>query len=308
MSRRTAASPRLPTTSTMGHHDPTPNYHDRTHLSYGELHGRRSGRLIQQLKRPVVLLPTLALLLLVGINLNKDAGTGATYKHKLQAGLDRINSYAGVGAAYYSTTSRPAKPPAEGEFSCNPFEVHGRLHVDMDHPTLNLWKPYDSHCHPSNYMSQLYKDPGDTQPLIAHADSISRRHSLPWFANKTIVIHGDSIDRFHLKDFCAFVHGRLINIGPDHPASPPPYKQPHVPVYGADGQETQESRAAEAKRREKEAFWEGRPREGVELTNPWVCDVEEYGTTLISVFTWGLQGAEEFFETERWYYPPGEQS
>jgi len=276
------------------------HYHDRTHLSYPELHGRRSSRLISQLKRPIIFIPTLALILITAVSLSKDAGPGATYANKFQAGIDRINSYAGVVPAYYTHSPSPAKLPTDGEFGCDPFATHGRLHVDMEHPTLNLWKPYDSHCHPSNYLSQLYRDPGESQAAMP-----SRRESLSWFANKTIVIHGDSIDRFHLKDFCAFVHGRLINIAPDHPASPPPYKQPHYPVYGHDGEETHESREKDRIRKEKESVWEGRPREGIELTNPWVCDVEEYGTTLISVFTWGLEGAEEFFETERWYYPPG---
>lgn len=41
------------------------------------------------------------------------------------------------------------------------------------------------------------------------------------------------------------------------------------------------------------------------MTGPWVC-IEEYGTTFISVFMWELEGAEEFFEADRWYHPPGE--
>jgi hypothetical protein len=140
-------------------------------------------------------------------------------------------------------------------------------------------------------MKSLYKPPGDTSPLIPDpSKSPNGRSFLPWFRNRTIVLHGDSIDRFHLKDFCEFVGGRLELITVDHQASPAMWKKP-----GGD-----------SKRREWETKWAERPREGQELTNPWVCDVPEYGTTLVNVFTWGLQGAEEFFEMERWYYPPGE--
>jgi hypothetical protein len=140
-------------------------------------------------------------------------------------------------------------------------------------------------------MKSLYRPPGDNSPLIPDpSKSPNDRNFLPWFRNRTILLHGDSIDRFHLKDFCEFLGGKLELITPEHQASPAMWKKP-----GGDSE-----------RREWEKKWEERPREGWELTNPWICDVQEYGTTLINVFTWGLPGAEEFFRMERWYYPPGE--
>ena len=107
------------------------------------------------------------------------------------------------------------------------------------------------------------------------------------------------------KDFCQLINGRLFVVSPDHPASPPPYRQPYFAELGKDGDETEASKQAHKDREMKEHVWEGRPMDGVELTNPWVCDIDEYGTTLVSVFTYGLEGAENFFQTERWYYPPG---
>ncbi|KAM0750165.1 hypothetical protein T439DRAFT_380893 [Meredithblackwellia eburnea MCA 4105] len=201
---------------------------------------------------------------------------------------------------------------------CNPFELKGRLQVDTAVPTNNRWVPYDSTCPSSTFMGSIWRSADDHTPLIpAHKpDNIQHpsvdgtkpnpqlRQFLPWFMNRTVLIHGDSIDRFHVKDFCALVNGKLFNVGPDHPASPKPYHSPHEKEVGPDGEETAESKKRFETRLAKEKAWEGRPKDGVELTNPWVCDIEEYGTTIISVFTWGLQGAEEFFEMERWYYPP----
>lgn len=186
-----------------------------------------------------------------------------------------------------STTSRRPLSNDDGDWACNPFEQNGRLTVDGPE---TQWIPYDSRCKPSNFMRSLYRPDGDNSPLVPDPlkTGPKDRQFLPWFRNRTILLHGDSIDRFHLKDFCDFSRGKLELITPDHPASPAMWKKP----------------GANQSRREWEKKWSERPREGWELTNPWICNIEEYGTTLINVFTWGLQGAEEFFEMERWYYPP----
>ncbi|POY74635.1 hypothetical protein BMF94_2396 [Rhodotorula taiwanensis] len=173
-----------------------------------------------------------------------------------------------------TASSRKATTP---EWSCNPFEANGRLQYDPDVQENNVWVPFDSRCKPSNMMSDLASSHGKRSAT-----------ALPWFANRTIVIHSDSIDRYHLRDFCDFVGGKLTNINPEHPASPPMYRDP----------------AADAERRKLEDQWSKRPTEGWELTTPWVCDVQRYGATLVNVFTFGLEGAESFFQSERWYYPP----
>ena len=264
------------------------------------------------LRRPVVIL-----LGVVGIiscylvlSPSTSASVAAGYSTRLHESLDKLD---------WRTHSPPRKTAKEvnaagvfDEFDgpaggCNPFQATGRLHVDESNPTSNIWEPFDHRCRPSNYMAKLFRPEGDVSALIpARGDKKSTREFLPWLMNKTVVIHGDSIDRFHLKDFCAFVGGKLTLITQDHPASPKPYHEDSKKEVGMTGEETAASKAYRAKRVEKEKFWESRPSDGQVLTNPWLCDVPEYGFTLINVFTWGLQGAEEFFETERWYHPPGE--
>ncbi|GAA5999929.1 hypothetical protein JCM10207_005976 [Rhodosporidiobolus poonsookiae] len=252
-----------------------------------------SNRAAVHLRRPIVYLPALALVFLFALSATRSSspaagGSSETSGHlagKLHDSLDRLASWQNSHGR-----GQPLREK-DSEWACNPFDSNGRLTVDFTDATRNVWTPFDSRCSPSNLMSALYRPPGDASPLIppkALASNKNGRAFLPWFMNRTVLLHGDSIDRFHLKDFCEFVGGRLELITPDHPASPPMWRMP-------DGDNA---------RRQKEDFWAGRPREGWELTNPWVCDVPEYGTTIVNVFTWGLQGAEEFFGTERWYYPP----
>lgn len=201
---------------------------------------------------------------------------------------------------------------------CNPFAENGRLHVDLEDPRNTAWRPFDKTCEPSTYLSNLYRKEGDKTPLIppppAEDDESyfptplsapNTRQYLPWLANRTILIHGDSIDRYHLKDLCSLVQGRLFLVTPDHPASPPPYHQTPVTDLDRNGEETLESKERSKIREGKERFWAGRPYDGLELTNPWVCDIEEYGATFISVFNFGLEGGEHFYEGERWYHGPG---
>ena len=223
----------------------------------------------------------------------------APSRRTARAGTRTACSFDRFASSWRTGAPRPDSE-ADREWACNPFEANGRLHVDLADPRKTVWTPFDARCPPSNLLAALYRPPGDTEPLIPphplgggggvdSKGSKSGREFLPWFRNRTVVLQGDSIDRFHLKDFCEFVGGRLELVTVDHPACPAPY-------LVAD---------ADSERREWEQKWANRPDDGQALTQPWVCDIEEYGTTIVNVFTWGLEGAEEFFRTERWYYPPG---
>lgn len=266
------------------------------------------------IRRPAFFVPVACALFLVITVLRSSSSTDSSFNipatiHDLHDSVDKL-----VSAGTSLTSGRKGEPD---EWSRNPFEEKGRLIVDLEVPIRNRWVPYDKTCKPSTYLNSLWRVENDDTPLIPVNDPSlaeelrlksvgGNREFLPWLMNRTIVIHGDSIDRFHLKDFCSLVNGRLFVVSPDHPASPPPYHRSHVKQLGTNSKETKQSKAEQKARAEKERAWDARPMDGIELTNPWVCDIEEYGTTLVSVFTWGLEGAEEFFGSERWYYPPGE--
>ncbi|KPV75034.1 uncharacterized protein RHOBADRAFT_53936 [Rhodotorula graminis WP1] len=297
-------SPSLPSYSRLDGSAPPSQrpYHPPHHRHHQPAKLAWHAQALSLLRRPAVLLPTVAFCLVLALvshhapsptpdSLDLDpAQTG--YKDRLHDSFDRLAS------SWRTAATRP-QSEADREWTCNPFEANGRLHVDLADPRKTVWTPFDSRCAPSNLLAALYRPPGDLEPLIpphaldggdrdAKTASKSGREFLPWFRNRTVVLQGDSIDRFHLKDFCEFVGGRLELVTVDHPACPPPY-------LVAD---------ADSERREWEQKWANRPDDGQALTQPWVCDIEEYGTTIVNVFTWGLEGAEDFFRTERWYYPP----
>ncbi|GAA5967814.1 hypothetical protein JCM11641_005776 [Rhodosporidiobolus odoratus] len=281
-SRDSIAGPTLPAYTRLGDNAST---HPRTPHKLSSWSNR--------FRRPAYYVPAFALVTLFVVTLSRNSTsatsnsgeTSAYVQSKLHDSLDRLSSW---------QNSYGRAPPAkeiDSEWACNPFDSNGRLVVNTQDPTGNVWTPFDSRCKPSNYMTALYRPPGDSSPMIPPKSLASNKNGrafLPWFMNRTVLLHGDSIDRFHLKDFCELVGGQLELVTPEHPACPPMWKDPN----------------ADENRRKKEEAWEKRPSEGWELTNPWVCNIPEYGTTLVNVFTWGLQGAEEFFEMERWYYPP----
>lgn len=191
--------------------------------------------------------------------------------------------------------------------------------------TNNLWKPFDQDCPPSTLMKGLYVPKATAEPVepllsgpfrtddasirlnsrVGEQPSRLRPH-YPWLVNATILLQGpsassqqvlstttsltrstagDSMERLHLNDFCILVGGVLTNIDPSHPASPPIYRKQLPTILGPDGLETSESIEAKALRVIYENQWDDRPSSWP-ITRPNVCDVKEYGATIISVFTW----------------------
>ncbi|KAI5480761.1 hypothetical protein MNV49_007167 [Pseudohyphozyma bogoriensis] len=269
---------------------------------------------VNNLRRPAIFVPLASTVILLILIFQRSSSNN-----------EALTSYIPLADSLHSSfdsltsTFKGKADLGSGEWGCNPFEAKGRLIVDLKVPTNNRWVPYDTTCKPSTYMESLYRGPNDDGPLIPPKTPVEQaeeigadgrpvrhvgREFLPWFMNRTLVIHGDSIDRFHLKDFCHFLKGNLFVVSPDHAASPPPYHQTPVVEIAENGEETPESKARNDARREQERVWEARPKDGIDLTNPWVCDIEEYGTTVVSVFTWGLEGAEDYYGIERWYNPP----
>ena len=129
------------------------------------------------------------------------------------------------------------------------------------------------------------------------------------------------MERLHLNDFCNLVGGVLTNIVPSHPASPPIYRKQLPTFLGPDGIETAQSIEAKRLRVMYENIWDDRPSSWP-ITRPNVCDVKEYGATIISVFTWvrfssrqcfrtradfssqGLRDMEPVFQSEDFFHGP----
>ncbi|GAA5855842.1 hypothetical protein JCM9279_003335 [Rhodotorula babjevae] len=206
------------------------------------------------------------------------------------------------------------------EWRCNPFKEPGRLQVDVDTPSKNIWRPYEDACPPSRMMLGLNKS---IEALRQRPDALrqrgpSRSHDTtlrqlrdegdvpfyPWFENATILLLGDSMERLHLADFCDLVGGNATNIDPEHPASPPTYRKSMPTLLGPDGKETAASIEAKAERRRIEDVWENDRKNSWFFTRPWMCDIPEYNATIVSTFMWGLEDMEEVFKTEDFFHGP----
>ncbi|BGP29360.1 hypothetical protein JCM10296v2_001099 [Rhodotorula toruloides] len=209
------------------------------------------------------------------------------------------------------------------EWNCNPFKEPGRLEVDVRNKFNNIWRPYDEACPPSQLMEGVvnsveamkktsrrgfHKQRG---PRRSHdttvrwqGDKDERGQFYPWLVNATIVLLGDSMERLHLSEFCDFVGGDLHHITPRHPASPPIYRKKLPTLLNAYGEETEESKRRKEERRKKEDQWEFDRAKSWNITRPWVCDIKEYGATIVSSFHWGLEDLEDAFESEDFFHGP----
>ncbi|GAA6059003.1 hypothetical protein JCM10212_001713 [Sporobolomyces blumeae] len=208
------------------------------------------------------------------------------------------------------------------EWSCNPFKEPGRLNVDEKDKFANVWQPYDEECRPSRLMEQLItslesarkkhkgfrmerkkaKRPLHGQESLGEVDEDGAPF-LPWLANATILLQGDSMERLHLADFCDLVGGEATNISPKHNASAPTYRKPMPTLVDLDGSETKASIKAKEERRRLEDSWEAREQSWF-FTRPWMCDIKEYNATIINTFIWGMEDMEEVYSTEDFYHGP----
>ncbi|KDE09283.1 hypothetical protein MVLG_00601 [Microbotryum lychnidis-dioicae p1A1 Lamole] len=161
---------------------------------------------------------------------------------------------------------------------CSPYGELGRLRRNFSLPEGNKWTPYDSSCTAPDMMARLRMHI-DNDARAVTADQPPRplrlplpkqrpafRHdlSLPWLFGKTVVLVGDHVERLHNKDFCRFVGGKFISVGPEHPISPPPFHNGIDEKLGSANQTN---------------FVPSRPT---------VCYVEHYDFMMVSVFHYGF--------------------
>jgi len=95
---------------------------------------------------------------------------------------------------------------------CNPFELEGSVRNDANIDKVH-WHPFDSaSCPFSNLFTPEFRKNGKG----------------PWLQgrNHTIVLIGDSLDRFHVADMCEMLGTKIVHILQGHPASPPVYLTP----------------------------------------------------------------------------------
>lgn len=95
-----------------------------------------------------------------------------------------------TSAPNHNTSLTQSRKPDEEE--CNPFQRKGFLHYNSTDPGDNTWRPYSPDCPPSNLFQRLKQD------LHSRAEPFdeSDQDEFAWLRNRTVVLIGDSIDRW----------------------------------------------------------------------------------------------------------------
>lgn len=212
-------------------------------------------------------------------------------------------------------------PKLNYDGGCNPFDEPGYINYDSKHYLNNTWKTFRPDCMPENLMKQLVED---LQRYSRGGDHKSPR-ALPWLQNRTIVLIGDSIDRFHLRDFCDLLSASIeppfhpvSDVGrspsPSTPDSPSqsfhvdPNSKLTTPPYffnPQDHSKTPDDWPSDKRSQFAQQQEEWAKRDNIR-TKPWVCEVPIYGFRIVSLFTYGLEPYQSgyFFSNEDWYLPP----
>lgn len=114
-----------------------------------------------------------------------------------------------------------------------------------------------------------------------------KSRKLSFMQGRTVVVFGDSVDRFNVIEVCEFMGGKVEMIGNDHPLSPP------LPV-------DQTSSPFNYDQRDGPGNWNN-----FEQSRPHVCYVSKYDFRIVQAFNFGLMPPDLDIATRAHEYPPG---
>ncbi|EGG08822.1 uncharacterized protein MELLADRAFT_84382 [Melampsora larici-populina 98AG31] len=204
--------------------------------------------------------------------------------------------------------------PSIVQEECNPFQQLGYLHYNQTDYGDNTWRPYQKECRPSNLFSKLKQD------LLVNSRA-ENDERFKWLQNRTLVLIGDSIERWHLFDFCTMLNeapgsteespiflndppAETYYINADSPLSPKPFHfDPIDPTKPPSNWPVGEEDLFKF----QSPIWES-GKNNPNTTRPRVCRIEKYGFTAVNLFTWGLEpkNGGRIYANISGYYPPAE--
>ncbi|CAH7668780.1 hypothetical protein BY996DRAFT_4579330 [Phakopsora pachyrhizi] len=199
---------------------------------------------------------------------------------------------------------------------CNPFHQKGLLHYNSTDPGDNTWRPYRKDCKPSNLFGQLREE------LIYdsfHKDRADGKFE--WLKGRTVVLIGDSIDRYHNLDFCQLLsrlpgsteedpievpnpQTQTFYIEADSPLSPPPWHfYPNEPLRPPEDWPKDDVKLFEF----QTPIWDS-GKVNANTTRPRVCLIPKYNFTMVNLFSWGLDPKDggRLYANISGYFPPAE--
>ncbi|WAQ92482.1 hypothetical protein PtA15_16A390 [Puccinia triticina] len=234
-----------------------------------------------------------------------------------------------------SAAPRPLAPrleqlPDEADpAECDPFRMPGWLDTDPADILRNLWTPFDPRCPPASLLTPLRNDlqhfyiqnPHARPPLDAPA-----KFALPWLVNRTVVLLGDSIERFHARDFCDILSASTdppfhplsengFTPSPSNSSTPsrsffvsndtPDLKPPRYLFDPLHPDAVPPDWPADKRQLYRDHHLEWADRDNIR-TSPWVCEVPSYGFRIVTLFTFGLEpyAGGAFYADQDWYITP----
>ncbi|KAA1112052.1 hypothetical protein PGT21_021189 [Puccinia graminis f. sp. tritici] len=224
-----------------------------------------------------------------------------------------VLNYNNTQSRVYSSTRVFLKKEEE----CNPFHEKGFLHYNASEPGDNTWRPYAPDCKPSNLFQKLKQDLHSTRETFG----ASEKDEFAWLRNRTVVLIGDSIDRWHNVDFCNVLSWepgsterdpiisenrptKTYYVGADSPLSPPPWHfHPEDPLKPPEDWPEDEHELFKF----QTPIWDA-GQINANTTRPRVCEIPKYGFRVVSLFSWGLDPKEggRLYANISGYFPPAE--
>lgn len=210
---------------------------------------------------------------------------------------------------------------------CDPFLEPGYLNFDPSNPINNTWIPFDpSRCDRSSLLKPLLDDLQSfyRSPSVDYRTHLDR--ALPWLVNRTVVLIGDSIERFHARDFCdllsALVEPPFHNISqngfsPSQSSDLTPSQSffvgsssPLKPNHRWYFDPTNHSAIPPDWPKDDHQNYldhhlQWADRENIR-TSPWICEVPSYGFRIVTLFSFGVEPhlAGWHYSKHDWFITP----
>ncbi|PLW10305.1 hypothetical protein PCANC_22339 [Puccinia coronata f. sp. avenae] len=221
----------------------------------------------------------------------------------------------------------PPEPDTLDPERCDPFRMPGYLEYNAHRPLDNGWVPFNTHCPRASLLTPLVRS---LERLIARKGSPPPSSpldfELPWLVNRTVVLIGDSIERFHARDFCDLLsattdppwHGISENgftPSPSNASTPshsffvsrdyPELKPPRYLYDPRDPDAVPPDWPHDLTRTYQDHHLEWADRDNIR-TSPWVCEVPSYGFRVVTVFAFGLEPyrAGAHYSDQDWFITP----
>lgn len=227
--------------------------------------------------------------------------TSITLPRRVKTTLVALGSVFVVFLLFQLIPSVPSPPPLST--GSHPFSLPGNLTYDKNNPFTTYYRPQNG-ATPPRLMEKLVRRTRGAEKDVADAIDRARldrllvdgQHSdsekddnqdFEWLRGRTILLMGDSLDRYHLLHLCQFLspntslvplawpyHGTpngvrtFIDIHPiDSPAYPEPLRDLENKLAGE--------------------FRDGKPF-ATETYRPWVCTIKQFDAVIVWTFLNGL--------------------